>query len=208
MTCAYGTPDQSHCKFNTNYSNNILITWGEVKNNAVIPPEHRGGPWPLRAGHFQLLCQSTAGLVWLWQREHNSPKSPWEALVMAPHPAELDLPRKRWNQTLLACLQLQPGPTVQFADVWVEPKEALWLGFAGIQGCSGHCMSPASPAGWSPTLERATWLREECPFEGAIKEMSFPLANHLFFFFFGPYVHIYYPRIYNSVLQTSICYWK
>lgn len=73
MMCAYRTPDQSYCKFNTNYSNNILITWGEVKNNAVIPPG--AGPSPLRAGHFQLLCQSTAGFVWLWQRAHNSPKS-------------------------------------------------------------------------------------------------------------------------------------
>lgn len=88
MMCAYRTPDQSYCKFNTNYSNNILITWGEVKNNAVIPPEHGAGPSPLRAGQFQLLCQSTAGLVWLWQRAHKGPKSPWEALVTAPHPGK------------------------------------------------------------------------------------------------------------------------
>lgn len=32
MICSHRTPDQSCCKFNTNYSNNIPITWGEVKN--------------------------------------------------------------------------------------------------------------------------------------------------------------------------------
>lgn len=166
--CTCRIPDQSYCKFNTYYSNNILITWGGVKKrNTVIPAEHRAGPWPLRAGHFQLLCQSTAGLVWLWQRAHNSPKSPWEALLTAPHPAELDLPRKRWNQTLLACPPLQPGSQTLCSTLGTA-KGALWLGLAGIQGCSGHCISSASRAGWSPTLGRTTWLREECPFEGAI----------------------------------------
>lgn len=62
----------------------------------------------------------------------------------------------------------QSDPLLHFADDRVQAKEALWLGLAGIQGCSDHCMSSASQAGWSPTLEITTWLREECPFEEAI----------------------------------------
>lgn len=89
MMCAYRTPDQSYCKFNTNYSNNILITWGEVKNNAVIPPEHGAGPSPLRAGHFQLLCQL--------------------CVVMAESTQQSKVPGKLWLQPLIHLSWLCPG---------------------------------------------------------------------------------------------------
>lgn len=164
MMCAYRTPDQSYCKFNTNYSNNILITWGEVKNNAVIPPEHGAGPSPLRAGHFQLLCQL--------------------CVVMAESTQQSKVPGKLWLQPLIHLSWLCPGkggtkPSLAVSaaawqsdpllhSAWVQPKEALWLGSAAIQGCPDHCMSSASWAGWSPTLERTMWLRKKCPFEGAV----------------------------------------
>lgn len=138
MMCACRTPEESYCKFNSNYSNSIfLITWGEVKNNSAIPPEHRAGPWPLGADHFQLLCQNT--LVWCGDgREHTT--------VQSPH-------GKFWLQPLIRLSWICPGKggtkpslPVSSCSLAVRPTVPLCWGMATAKGGFVAVLS------WNPGL--------------------------------------------------------